>query len=1471
MPIDRKTLNHCYEILAQAGKSSEQKLEEIHKIMFTAIPNLTLEQVIPELFSNTNTSLFEVKLSESATLKDKENQEYDMLKALDEEIGRLEKEKVEIEKLLILFARKKNDALEELTLHYRILNECYKIRKSQDSDAEKKTKIAEKIEEIKSAFAKTSIINKDQNYFVALAVECQNLKNSIESLQISYKGDFKHKGLKEFEEKVVEQEKRKEEATTEADPVIKEYNGKLRVKLQELGAVKQKLKEGLEREDAIKKQKKDQQTAESIALRKSALEGFFADERNFEYLDKQDKNGKIPILIILGFEKVYNKDFVLRILRNTKDVASYKYYDKHTNGDSQATSFVSDVDDDRVSLGSSIRAADWEEGQSLLDYLVRQQAGEANSGEIATEMLKMGIPLNFKFEPVERGKPPKKNPVLNKLLESRSLKWGLAKAICLYFLKEKHDLSLFFDLLRYEEARSGSISSTAASYAATPRRGSQLGSRSASFSYDNSFSTSASSPYGARNSSFDLAVPETTVPAMAEEEGTIDNFVYDVINEILNDKSEEVAVDIIRDEEKDTTRKHQNIASFLLRKFLFHDKPKEGSKKREEEGRFIKSIWTELQSDANLKRIPIKMFSVPDREGNTFLHYIALLANSNVINALMYRVVQEYGQEKWEEIISITNHAGETPLDLACSIGFDGGIQQLSLPRLFGEDFTGEAEKKDRELAPLAKVAREGKLVSCEILLRFGAANFEYSNLASIHPVALAIKNNHESVVESLLQYGFDPNQEIFVAGKTIIVDGRAVDTSRTVSLLEYAKNNFKATVFLIRYGADIDKDFAKSFSNPSQAEEIERARREYLEQRESIDEAIAQRKALCPLIYEQFIEARKYIAEMYKLGCGKDVIAKAKEIQEALAKAKDPNKITELMTELKNIPSKKILTLRAFFIEMYEKFKDNPGLHHKKINEALVELLKSVDVTDIAIKRASEFFASLSDVKDEEGKTFLHHLAVFKDSALLSATIQKVIIDKGKEKWEEIATTQDNTRQLALHEACRVGFHDGVKYLIADPKFFRAQNADTDVPLRIAIKQGDVNTCINLLQFGASVDYPMFAQLHPMALVLDQNRNNILKLLLQYGFDPNQAIIITKGTEQEPDYEKVSLLKYAIDNFNDDAVLILIKYGADIEDEAYKKYKASQTSVNQKELEEVEQDRQTNSEDRDADVKMRQTLSYERFKAFREIKYYECQLKARGFKGKKIAQLQEKVLESASIEEMQEHYSLARKIPSPELNIMAELYEIIEKKFAHRFTKGSDEFYEPASKEFSTLRTAIFNFDKDENEKFKAIEKFFTSFAKKIEEDLARAKTVAVLVEKSEDRSVKEAKESEKAAKLARMQAEIDILKSAKALSLVSRGHPDNESRMRAELNRIQHLELPKLAPYVAQKSPAKKDSSAFSVVGSFPLEGAHMPPSGRGSNPSQTMAPRGAVDDYARPLAGASAGYSRGGDAARTDASGE
>lgn len=324
----------------------------------------------------------------------------------------------------------------------------------------------------------------------------------------------------------------------------------------------------------------------------------------------------------------------------------------------------------------------------------------------------------------------------------------LIEEICFSLMKAEKDNSLFCNLIRE------STKQQTPAEPESPRRRSDSRASRSSFSYHE-----------------------------MESERSSDNNLEGICQNILVRAIKDGAALLAIDPETE-----ENIGSFLLRR----------SKKKDS---VDEKLWVTFQARDNFVRIPVALFSMPDKYGTNFVHHVVNSGNTNLLKA----VRQRHDDKQWLAVISAPDADMKLLLHHAAQRGFKGAMEYLGHETLYPK-----ADLKGR--TPLALAIREDFVEVSKLLLNNGANKVEYA-ADEMHPLAIAVEYSHETLLELLLAKGFDVNQKI------VIKDSKV--TSKTFSLLEYACSltppNFSAIDIIIRNGAlvkDSGGKYLEEYSN---------------------------------------------------------------------------------------------------------------------------------------------------------------------------------------------------------------------------------------------------------------------------------------------------------------------------------------------------------------------------------------------------------------------------------------------------------------------------------------------------------------------------------------------------------------------------------------------------------------------------------------------------------------------------------
>ncbi len=479
-------------------------------------------------------------------------------------------------------------------------------------------------------------------------------------------------------------------------------------------------------------------TSPSSFDRKKAFMQFCNRPENKEYLTKRDEKGNSIAQIMVGLQKVYGKDLILAVLRNTQNVQSYRC----------SSPRISEVNlhEDHTSFDSLLSLEVG--GDSLLDYMICQKAYDQDVAELAVEMLRMGISLNVC-----------NHKVIAALLEGRALhregaasSFGgvvvkknpsLTEELCNFFIDEKREADLFFELIRSLQQREKGHS------AASSR----------------SSSVSAFSP-GRRSNSAGEGLMTATKDAEC------------VLKEVLKHCLENGSINVARE----TLGRKESIPTFLLRR----------SGKRGEDGRAVSSssveLWRFLQAAERIRKLTPDVFKDVGPEGNLLFEIIKYCErNISLFRAALNIIMTDPDPA---EILKLVDKKQRTALFLACQEGWDEAIEAMYDPVLIEDmDFVGDT--------PLGIIAAKGFVKSCAILLRKGV-DIE-SSQSRTRPLYNAVAKNKEGVAYLLLENGANSNalslvihDGFFTKYKTALEAACEGENSTMVKLLVLKSANVK-------------------------------------------------------------------------------------------------------------------------------------------------------------------------------------------------------------------------------------------------------------------------------------------------------------------------------------------------------------------------------------------------------------------------------------------------------------------------------------------------------------------------------------------------------------------------------------------------------------------------------------------------------------------------------------------------------
>lgn len=394
--------------------------------------------------------------------------------------------------------------------------------------------------------------------------------------------------------------------------------------------------------------------------RKKAFAKFCNNQKNREYLARRDNKGNNVAQIMVGLQKIYGKDLILEVLRNTDNVQSYKCSSPRISENSSP--------DDQISSDSSLSFE--VNGDSLLDYMICQKAYGEDVAELAIEMMKMGIALNIC-----------NSNVIAVLLEGRALQkdvasisfngaaeakksQSLTEELCNFFINEKHDAGLFFELIRFLQKREKG-------------HGSTVNSRSSSIV--------AVSP--ARRSSEGVGLKDANKEA------------EDILKEVIKSSLKSGAINFARE----VLGKKESIPAFLLRK----------SGERDENLRFVSStsikLWSFLQAAERINKLTPDVFKDNGLRGN-LLHEIIRHSERNIsLFQIALSIIKKDSNP--QEILKSFDKEQRTALFLACEEGWDNAIEAIFDPILIEQvDSMGNT--------PLGVIAAKGFRESCALFIK---------------------------------------------------------------------------------------------------------------------------------------------------------------------------------------------------------------------------------------------------------------------------------------------------------------------------------------------------------------------------------------------------------------------------------------------------------------------------------------------------------------------------------------------------------------------------------------------------------------------------------------------------------------------------------------------------------------------------------------------------------------------------------
>ncbi len=413
----------------------------------------------------------------------------------------------------------------------------------------------------------------------------------------------------------------------------------------------------LTREDVIFFLVRNLSTNQDEHNRTLDLMRFFATDLGKSYLEKRDEKGTSIAQIMVGLQRVYGKDLILSVLRNTPDVQSYKCSSPKTSTFSLFES-VPTLTSVKKKEGSSESSSYDLKEESLLDYMICQKAFDKDTPAIAIEMLDMGIPLYINDQVLESLKHTR---ALNVSLVSRgdasaNKEPSLTEELCYYFIEKRNQADLFFALAR-------NIKNTITSHSGTESRVSRS-------------SSMVSSPIraiaGLDSVTKELTVIFKNVIKRAVESGAI-NRACETRGELK-----------------------ESIPTFLL---YFHRHS------------HLPELWNYLQAAERINKLSPELFELVGLNGN-LLHEIAKIKDKNIaILEAVFNIIKK--SDDPEKILSYKDKDQKTALFLVCEAGWDRAIEMLFSKKLIEE--TDAAN-----ITPLCAAADKGFRESCRILLELG-------------------------------------------------------------------------------------------------------------------------------------------------------------------------------------------------------------------------------------------------------------------------------------------------------------------------------------------------------------------------------------------------------------------------------------------------------------------------------------------------------------------------------------------------------------------------------------------------------------------------------------------------------------------------------------------------------------------------------------------------------------------------------
>ena len=351
----------------------------------------------------------------------------------------------------------------------------------------------------------------------------------------------------------------------------------------------------------------------------------------------------------------------------------------------------------------------------LLEYLLTEKGyGKdfLDVGEVAITLLEKGAQMDLDLYVDERTKRVAENKILSLLLQNRAIESKLTERLCNYFIENKQDAYLIFQLIRYQDRQQGF---------SRMRMSSQT-------SFD-SVSSRASSSSGAGAASF--GNDEVLEMFKAVIRKALENKAINSAQDKMDDPDSH---EVFRQDLSKIEKSSQTIPEFLLQQSA----PERvgGLPKSETAAK----LWTEIQKSDNLDKLLPEVY-----EHGTFLHQI-IAARSQIFLKKALDKIDQLPEARRREIFSRKDEDGRTPFHLACTMGYDYAIEKLYSEQVFQME-------DDLGATPLMQIINTpGYANSLNVLLE------KRIDVESESPLIIAILKGQESMTEALLKYGANPN-----------------------------------------------------------------------------------------------------------------------------------------------------------------------------------------------------------------------------------------------------------------------------------------------------------------------------------------------------------------------------------------------------------------------------------------------------------------------------------------------------------------------------------------------------------------------------------------------------------------------------------------------------------------------------------------------------------------------------------------